>query len=212
MPQFTDLLIQNGVSEETVAWLLTLPVAVTFVVMARQIVGIKGFGIAVPLFIGFAISSLGFQAGFLIFSIGLAVIFAARLVLAKTRLLYLPKVGLMTIAAIAGLLTALPFLPYQERVNPVLAAFSLVIIALSMEQFSSSLIERGPRRTLAVLIETLLVALPVSFLLNSELVKALVFAYPVFILAILIVFNLLLGKWTGLRISEFLRFKSIIFK
>ena len=148
----------------------------------------------------------------MIFAVVLAASFLARIVLSKVRLLYLPKAGLILISAILGLAAVLPFLPYKETMNLHLVGISLVIVILSVEQFAALLLEHGPRRTFAVLVETALVALPVSFLIGWKDLIGLVLAYPVFVLGGLIVLNFLLGKWTGLRISEIIRFKSIIFK
>jgi len=212
MPQLTSLLLQNGIPQEAITWLFILPVAVTFTVAARQVIGIKGLGIATPLLLGFAFSSLGAQAGIVVFAAALLVSFVSRIILGKARLLYLPKTGLIITSAVLTIAITLSFSPYKEGINLLLAGFSFVVIALSLEQFSALMLERGPRRTLAVLLETLLIALPASYLISSRYLADLVLAYPVFILLGLMVFNFLLGKWTGLRISEFIRFKSIIFK
>jgi len=212
MPQLTNLLLQNGIPEEAVAWLFVLPIAVTFVVAARQLVGIKGLGIAAPLLIAFAISSLGIQAGIMTFAVALIISFGVRIILTKVRLLTLPKSGLIIVSAVLGLALIIPFLPYKENMDMSFAGFSFVVVVLSMEQFAALLLERGPRRTFVALVETSLIAIPASFLIDSNYLKDFVFRYPVFIFLGLIILNLLFGKWTGLRVSELIRFKSIIFK
>ena len=54
MSFITQYMINQGVPQETVVLLLMLPIVATIIALARQIIGIKGFGIYTPLIISFA--------------------------------------------------------------------------------------------------------------------------------------------------------------
>ena len=189
-----------------------LPIAVTIVVIGRQIIGIKGFSISAPLLIGFAFAATGLQSGVIVFVTVLGVGFIVKSALGNMRLLYLPKMALILLITAAAVSVLTPFLPYKDDIQFSHAAFAFIILILSTEQFGSLLIERGPKKTLGVALETLVMSTAIFFLITSAWLQDIVLAYPLFVLLAAILINLLLGKWTGLRASEYIRFKDVIFK
>lgn len=212
MPQLTIFLTQNGIPDYAIVWIFMLPIAITLVVIGRQIVGIKGFGIAVPILIGYAFVATGVQAGLIIFVAVLTSGFIIRSLLSHIRLLYLPKMALALLAITTASVVLVPFLPYKEGLEFPNAAFSLLVLILSMEQFASFLIERGVRKTLGVTLETLAVSIATFFLVSWGWLQDIVVSYPVFVIGAVVLSNFALGKWTGLRFSEYIRFKDIILR
>lgn len=212
MPQLTTLLIQNGVPEHVLAWMFTLPIAITFAVVGRQIIGIKGFSITSPILIGFAFAAIGLESGLIIFFAVLLMGFLIKSALDNIRLLYLPKMALILLGISVAIPIVVLFLPHREGIQFYYAAFSLMILALSAEQFASSLMERGQRKTVGIALETLAVSVAIFFLATWGWLANTVLTYPLFVLIASILANLFLGKWTGLRLSEYIRFKKIIFR
>jgi len=212
MLDLTTLLSQNGIPQQAIAWLFMLPIAITVVVIGRQIIGIKGFGIATPILVGYAYAATGLEAGVIIFMAVIGIGFIVRSLLTKIRLLYLPKMALILLGIIIGILLLLPFMPYQGDIQFPQAALSFIILIISAEQFASFLIEHGPRKTLGISLETLAMASLIFFLITWGWLESLVLSYAIFVVLATILINLLLGKWTGLRFSEYIRFKDIIFK
>lgn len=212
MPQITTFLIQNGIPELVLAWLFMLPIIISLTVVGRQIIGIKGFGISAPILIGFAFFATGLPAGIIIFLTMLAAGYITKYALSKVRLLYLPKLTLILFGIILAVSALAPFLPYREAIHFPQAAFSFIILIFSAEQFSSILMERGSRKMVAVALETLIMSVAIFYLLTWSWFQNVALTYPLFIMAAAIVINLSLGKWTGLRVSEYIRFKDIIFR
>lgn len=212
MSQLTLLLTQNGIPEQAAAWLFLLPLIITIAVIGRQIVGIKGLGISTPLLIGFALTATGLQAGVMIFMLILITALLIKAILRKIRLLYLPKMALMISGAVATVILATPLLPYKNDLEFPQATLALIIIILAMEQFVALIIERGTRKTFKIAFETLSISVLVFLLATWDYLYNLALTYPFFILLGAILINAFLGKWTGLRVSEYIRFKDIIFK
>ena len=212
MPELTTFLTQNGMPDQAIVWLFMLPIAVTLVVIGRQIIGIKGFGIATPILIGYAFVATGIQAGIIIFLAALGTGFVMRSLLTHARLLYLPKMALILLGIIATSIILIPFLPYKESLQFPGATFSFLILILVVEQFASFLIERGVRKTFGIGLETLVISIATFFLVSWGWLQGTVVSYPVFVIGAVILLNLILGKWPGLRFSEYIRFKDIIFK
>jgi len=208
----TNLLIQNGIPEHAVVLLFMLPIAITIVVIGRQIIGVKGFGIATPVLVGYAYLATGLQAGIIIFFAIFIIGFIIKSLLKTVRLLYLPKMALILIGIVIGTVILLTFIPYRSEIQFPEAIFSFLILIISAEQFASFLIEHGPRKTLGITLETLAMATVIFLLITWGWMQSIVLSYPIFILIAIILLNLFLGKWTGLRISEYIRFKDVIFK
>jgi hypothetical protein len=212
----TNFLTQSGAPfpeyDAIVLLFMMLPLAITVVVIGRQIIGIKGFGIAAPVLVGYAYLATGIQAGTIIFFAIFIIGFIIKSLLKNIRLLYLPKMALILIAVTVGILILFSFLPYRSEIKFPEALFSLLIFVTSAEQFASFLIEHGPRKTLGVILETLSIATAIFFLITWQWLQNIVLSYPIFVLAAIVLLNFFLGKWTGLRISEYIRFKNIIFK
>ncbi len=189
-----------------------LPIAITFAVIGRQIIGIKGFSITSPVLVGFAFAAIGLESGLIIFFAVLLMGFLIKSVLDNVRLLYLPKMALILLGISVAMPIVVLFLPHREGVQFSYAAFSLMILALSAEQFASSLMERGQKKTLGIALETLAVSVAIFFLVTWGWLANTVVTYPLVVLIASILANLFLGKWTGLRLSEYVRFKKIIFR
>ncbi len=54
MSQLITYMVAQGVPKETVVLILMLPIVATIIAFARQVIGVKGFGIYTSLIITFA--------------------------------------------------------------------------------------------------------------------------------------------------------------
>lgn len=212
MSYLTNFFAQNGLPPEFISALFLLPLAMTVIVAARQIIGIRGFGISAPLLLGIAFSATGIQAGLILFFSALAGGVIFRSILTRMRLLYLPKMAVILFGAMLALFLALPFIPYGSGLIFPQVFFSLLIIILSVEQFASLLMDRGIRKTFALVLETAALSASTFFLITSLWLQRVALDYPLALLIAALIINLGLGRWTGLRVSEYIRFKNIIFK
>lgn len=212
MPQLVDFLIKNGISENTVFWMLMLPVAITIAVVARQLIGIKGMGITTPVLMGFAFEATGIQAGAILFLAAIVLMFIIRSFTHTIRLLTLPKIALILLFVTLGILFLIPLLAKDVHGDLPGTVFAFIILVLSMEQFTALLMERGPKKTFLIALETLFVSSGVFVAIHSLWIRNLALSYPLFIVVAAILVNIFLGKWTGLRITEYIRFRNLIFK
>lgn len=81
---------------------------------------------------------------------------------------------------------------------------------LLTENFLSTQLFSSQKEALSITFETLLIAVICAFIINMEQVQQLVLLYPEISLLVVAAINLLVGKYTGLRILERTRFQSII--
>lgn len=212
MSEFTIFFQNNGVPEEAFIWITMLPIVMTVITASRQIVGIKGFGIMPPALIGFAFAATGIQFGLIALFVAMASAVLMRAILKKIRLLYLPKMSLVLSGVTISMMLFAPLLPYRENIQFPQVAFSFIILIVVMELFSSHLIERGMKETFNIAAETTALSVAVFFVISWGWLRDILLIYPVPALGAALVANLLLGKWTGLRLSEYLRFKNLLSK
>jgi hypothetical protein len=204
--------VEQGVPLVTVTLLLMFPIVATLIAFLRQVVGIKAFGIYTPSIIIFAFLATGLKYGFALYVSVILTGMLVRLLMKKFRILYLPRVAI-TLSIIS--LIILLFLVFggslQRTGLAAVSIFPLLIMITLVEKFISTQIEKGTKTAYLLALETLLISIAGYFLLKWNFLINLVIAYP-FVILLTIPINIILGKWTGLRISEYLRFKEIFKK
>lgn len=205
--------LAEGVPFDTVILILMLPIIATLIAFLRQVVGIKAFGIYTPLIITFAfLATNGIKYGIAIF---LAVLLAGllmRFILKPFRLLYLPRVAIMLSVVAIFILFFLVLGGNLHRTGlAAVSIFPILIMITLVEKFVAVQIEKGSRTAIILAVETLIISLLGYYLASWGLLIKLLATQPWIILLTLPV-NILLGKWTGLRLSEYLRFKEVIKK
>ncbi|MFA6047375.1 MAG: 7TM domain-containing protein [Parcubacteria group bacterium] len=205
--------LADGVPYETIKLILFLPVIATVIAFLRQVVGIKAFGIYTPLLITFAfLATNGLKYGIAIFVSVIIIGMLMRFILKPFRLLYLPRVAIMLTVVAVLILGILTFGGNMKRTGLAsVSIFPILIMITLVEKFITVQIEKGNKEALYLAAETLIISVAGFYAANlTFLIKIIITAPWVILLTIPI--NILLGKWTGLRISEYWRFKEIIKK
>lgn len=206
-----DFFLQKNVPFDTVVLLLMLPVIATFIAFLRQVVGIKAFGIYTPLIVTFAfLATNGIKYGITIFISVILIGMLMRFVLKPFRLLYLPRVAIMLSVVSVALLGILIFGGEMRRTGlAAVSIFPILIMITIVEKFVAVQIEKGNKAAVILAMETLFISIIGFFIASSTPLIKFIVSYPWIILFTLPI-NILLGKWTGLRLSEYFRFKEIM--
>lgn len=204
--------VQQGVPLPTVVLLLMLPLIATLVAFFRQVIGIKAFGIYTPSIVTFAFLAFdpkGLKYGVAIFISIIVIGMLSRFLLRNFRMLYLPRVAItLTIVAFAILGILVLGGAYSRTGLASVSIFPLLIMITLVEKFVATQIEKGDRTAIFLALETLGLSLLGYFVVRSEFLVRLILDYPWLILLTIPV-NIWLGKWTGLRLSEYLRFRKV---
>ncbi len=204
--------VNQGVPIDTVVLLLMLPIIATLIAFLRQVVGIKAFGIYTPSIIIFAFLATGLKYGIAIFVSVIVVGMLARYLLKKLRILYLPRVAITVTIVTLVILGILVLGGSQHRTGlAAVSIFPLLIMITIVEKFVAAQIEKGNRTAMILAVETLIISVLGFFIAKWQFLIYLLIAYP-WIILLTIPINILLGKWTGLRLSEYFRFKEILKK
>jgi hypothetical protein len=209
MDAFFTFLTSNGVPKETIAILLMFPILASFIVISRQVIGIKAFGIYTPLIITFAFLSTGFRYGAAIFILALSVATLVHYLLQRIRILYLPKMALILSITVLSMFLLLIEGAYNDRTVLIgLSIYPLLIIITLVETFINVQMEKGYRTAFILSLETLLLSTLGYYIVTYQPIRAFTLDNP---WIILLVFGLIifLGRWKGLRVSEYIRFRKV---
>jgi len=204
--------VNQGVPLITVTLLLMFPIIATMIAFLRQVIGIKAFGIYTPSIIIFAFFATGIKYGIVLFVSVILVGMAVRFLLKKFRLLYLPRIAITLSTVALAMLMMLAFGGSLQRTGlAAVSIFPLLIMITLVEKFIATQIEKGNRTAFYLALETLAISVVGYYLLKWGVLVKFVVAYPWAIL-FTIPINIMLGKWSGLRISEYFRFREVFKK
>ncbi|MDO8529076.1 MAG: 7TM domain-containing protein [bacterium] len=202
----------QGVPLETVKLLLMFPIIATMIAFLRQVIGIKAFGIYTPSIIIFAFFATGIKYGAALFASVILVGMVVRFLLKRFKILYLPRVAITLSIVALAMLFFLTFGGSLQRTGLAsVSIFPLLIMITLVEKFIAAQIEKGNRTAFLLALETLVISIFGYYLLKWQFLVRTVMAFPWAILLIIPI-NIMLGKWTGLRISEYFRFREVFKK
>jgi len=195
--------------QKILSLILLLPLAALITTIFRNIIGIQTFGTFTPSLIALSFIHADWRTGALVFFIVLSVGILARLLLNKLQLLMVARLSIVLILAVLCMVLAVSVLDYLN-LTPSASAVLLPIVILTMmiERFNIIAEEDGLPNALKIFATTILVSVCCFLVMKVELVGRLALIFPeiqLFNVAIL----LLIGRYSGYRLSEIWRFRDI---
>ncbi len=205
--------VSSGVPANTIVLLLLLPIVTLVIAFSRNVVGIRGFGIFLPAALSVVFVATGPIVGIGLFLLIVVVSTFVRLALRrlKIKLQYLPRMSFILWAVVAGVLGILftaPLLHFSELSN--VSIFAVLILILLSEDFTRVQLGKSFATAINLTLETLVLCLISFFFLTLKPLQEYVLLNPEISLLSTAVADLILGKYTGLRVMEFYRFRKLI--
>lgn len=195
--------------QETFRILLLVPIGALFIGVLRNIAGFPAFGVFMPVLMALAFRSTGLTYGLGIFAGVVTLGYFLRRALDRLRLLLVPRLSLMLTLLIAALgFLALTGNRLGLREFMAVGLLPFVILTMVVERFFILMEESGFRTALRAALGSAAVAAICYQLLNWERLQLSFFLYPELLLAVA-GFQVLLGRYTGYRLSELLRFQAL---
>ncbi|MEW6775129.1 MAG: UUP1 family membrane protein [Bdellovibrionota bacterium] len=207
---FWNVFRQAHISLNLLRILLLLPVGVLIVILLRNVVGLATFGTFQPALLAVAFRETGFLWGVGLYFSVLVIGALLRLVLDRFQLLHTPRLAVL-LTFIVGFMLAISYWGVQVGVlAPAhVSMFPIALLAITVEGAFIKTQERGISETVKILAGTLLAVALVYAAFDSHLLQAVVFVYPEVLLAVLAAY-LLIGRWVGLRLFEYKRFRWLL--
>lgn len=190
--------------------LLMIPVGALVMVFFRNIIGIDAFGTFMPVLIALSFRETQLLWGLVLFTILVALGLSIRFFLERLRLLLVPRLGAVLIVVVL-LMLMISVISHKLDMETGLsvALFPMVIIAMTIERMSVVWEERGPADALRAGTGSMVIAIFAYLTMVMNWLEHLVFTFPELLLLVL-AGVLLLGRYTGYRLVELRRFRSLM--
>ena len=190
--------------------ILVLPVIACIVVLCRSVVGIETFGTFAPVIVSLAFLMTGLAWGVVIFCVivGLGVVFRGALQWLRIQLI--ARLAVL-IAMVSGTMACLTVVGAYFGVGALLnvSIFPMVIMSNVIENFTTTQIEAGTREALRLTGNTLLVCAICYLSIELGGLQSIVLSFPEVLIGV-VALEILVGKWRGLRLLEYVRFYELV--
>lgn len=190
--------------------ILLIPVGTLVLCLARNIIGIPTFGMFTPILLTLFFKETSFGFGLLFFMVVVFIGIGQRYVLDKFYLLAVPRMSIiLTFVIMLMIVYSLTAADLTSISQKHLAFFPIVIVTTNIERLSIMLAEEGLLNTLKTLVGTLVISiLGFSLYMIPEL-EMFMFTNPELLFTI-VGLLILIGKYKGYRLSEFIRFRDLV--
>lgn len=205
--------ISNGLPSNLLTLLILFPMVATIIAFSRHVLGLRGFGIYAPATLAIAFLSTTITLGVIMFVfIVLTTVIAGRL-LRRLNLAHLPKSALViwsVCTMVIGLLLVMAHFQVEEFYS--LTILPLLFLVSLAENFTNTQLMSSTREAVRLTVETIFLAVIANLIIGSTPIRIFAILNPELSLLGVFIFNLLIGRYTGLRLTELLRFKLLVKK
>lgn len=202
--------VKAGVPANTITLIMLLPLLATIVVSFRYIIGLSGIGLLVPIALSITLLATGITPGMILLSAILLSSFFSRFILKRIRIMQMPKMALsMFVVAIFLIATLTTSAVYGIFDVTTLSIFPILLCIILSDRIGALFMERDLQETILTTAVTLLLGILGFLLLSWDALRSLVLLYPELIF-LLIPINILIGRYFGLRVTEYIKFQPAI--
>lgn len=203
--------VTNGLGPNIIVLLIMFPIIASIIAASRHVIGLKGFGVYIPAVLSVAFVSTGIVTGVSIFFVVLVAASVFRAILKKLRLQSLPRTALLLWGvSLAVLMVLLLTAVYGLNSLFTVTIFPLLIIILLTENFMETQLNSSQSQALEMTLETLFIAVVCSLIISFQPFQKWVLLNPEITFLGVAAFNVIIGKYSGLRLLEYFRFRSLL--
>lgn len=190
--------------------ILLLPVGVIIVVFLRIIAGIKTSGTFMPVLIAMSFLETSLTVGLIGFVSVVGAGLIVRSWLSRLNLLLVARISAVIIVVIA-IIGSVSFFTYQLGLTEgmKITFFPMIILSWTIERMSILWEEEGYKEVLVQGSGSIVTAVAAYLAMNSALISHLTFHF-LGLQLVLLSLILLMGNYTGFRLSELRRFKPLV--
>jgi hypothetical protein len=182
--------------------LLMVPIGAFLIVVLRNVIGLRTFGTFMPILIALAFRETELLWGMALFCLLIAMGLLIRFYLEYLKLLLVPRLASVLIIVIV-LMAMISIFSHKLGFDRGLsvALFPMVIMAMTIERMSLAWEELGAGEAMVQGLGYLC--------MSSRYLEHLIFVFPELLLVVLAM-TLLLGRYTGYRLTELWRFRAAL--
>jgi len=195
---------------EVLAVILLMPLGALVTAIFRTAIGIRTFGTFTPTLLALAFVYNDWRTGIFVFALTVGLGLVSRALLDRLKLLLVPRLSVVLTLVVWCIIFSVSLLDYFHVIPSTKAVLlPMVILTMTVERFYLTTEEDGPRFAVQLMAGTTVVAACCYAILRWNEVGNLLLVFPelhLFTIAALI----LLGRYTGYRLSELWRFRDFL--
>ena len=195
--------------QEILTLILLLPLGALITAVFRNLVGLETYGTFTPSLIALSFVQADWRTGMVAFFIVMGIGVLGRIFLNKLRLLMVARLSVILIMVVLCMIMAVSILDYLGLTPSASAVLlPMVILTMMIERFNVTAEENGNQEAFIIFVWTLVVAICCLLILRIEYIGRLLLMFPeiqFFNAAAL----LLIGRYSGYRMTELWRFHDI---
>ncbi|HBP51108.1 TPA: hypothetical protein DD455_02135 [Candidatus Shapirobacteria bacterium] len=205
--------IKRGVPENTIVLLLLLPLVATLASFLHYVGGLSGYGVFTPTMMAVAFLATGVTGGLVLFAVILAITSLSNIFLKKMKLHFWParSISLLFVSlGTFGVMIVSALLNISEVSK--ISIFPILFMILLTEEFVRTQLIKSKKEAVRLTIGTLILAGGGAISMEIKGLQELVLKYPEMLVLMVIVINIVVGSYGGIRLTEIKRFKNAIRK
>ncbi len=189
--------------------LLMVPIGAFIMLLLRNLIGVKTFGTFMPVLIAISFKWTSLFAGIVLFVLVVSMGLLVRFYMERLKLLLVPRLTAVLIVVV--LIMAMVSVVSNRlglEVGLSIALFPMIIMTMTIERVSVAWDERGPAYAMKMAAGSLLIATLAYLVMSWPPLEHLIFVFPELLLVLLGI-TLILGRYSGYRLTELYRFRSL---
>lgn len=212
---FLEYLAYSGVSYQFLGFLLSLSVVALVMNIFKQVIGLDVFSVYYPLLLAIIFSQMGLSFSLVFLVIALISLILVSVITQRIQLLVTARKSFLVSTYVLITFLVLGFenffgfgvLRYAAFDMPaaIISIFAILFVVERLYDHSISFSKSG----MIDMLQYAFVVMVVYFLLNFKDLQYFLISYPDVILLIVLA-NLLVGRYMGLQLTEYLRFAPIL--
>ncbi len=190
------------------SYIVLIPLGAFVVVIMRNLVGVPTLGTFMPVLLALALLEIPLLRGLLMFSVIIGCGLWFRFLLSRLNLLVVPRVA-ACVVIVTLLMIMMTVVGYRLGMNGgvQITLFPMIILAWTIERMSLIWDEEGKRSALTQVGGSVIVSVLAYLFMRVSQIQYWAFYFPELLL-VLLAGILMIGRYTGYRISELIRFKT----
>jgi hypothetical protein len=190
--------------------LLLIPIGALVIGFLRTVVGVPTFGTFAPILLSLAFREISLTVGLICVTLVISMGWVLRKALDYLKILVIPRLSIIvTMVVLFVLVLMIAGYHIGEQQILYISLFPMVIMTWMIERFSVLQIEDGTKAAFQYALGTVFAAGVAYYVMQMQTLRAYLFAFPELLLVI-IALLLVLGRYTGIRISEIWRFRAFL--
>ncbi len=195
----------------TYIFLLLLPLVASIVSVLHYVVGISGYGTYMPTMVAVGFLATGIFGGILLFAVILGISVVGNRLIRKLHLHYWPGRSINLIFISVGVYLVLKLVSGITVLDvSKVSIFPIMFMIVLSEEFVKVQLAKSKREARELLLGTILLSMVGAGIMGTVAVQAFVQKYPALLLLGTLVLNIWVGRYGGMRMLEYKRFRKAV--